>query len=91
MGPSHWLIGADENDQKYTVLYTDGRFVSRVYQMSFARGVWRIWRDAPNFRQRFEGKSRENGRRIDAFWDKAEGKKSWVRDFDMTFVKRRAI
>jgi hypothetical protein len=87
MGPSHWFIGGDESSGQYCVLYTDDRPTSRVYRMSFARGVWRIWRDAPGFRQRFEGRVDEGGRRIEAHWDKAEGRRAWVRDFDMTFVR----
>jgi hypothetical protein len=85
IGPSHWLIGQDGPDDDYIVLYTDERRVSRVYRMSFGRGVWRIWRDAPEFRQRFEGRLQQGGRRIVARWDKAEGKKPWALDFDMIF------
>jgi hypothetical protein len=86
IGPSHWLIGQDKSDRGYTVLYSDERRVSRIYRMSFGRGLWRVWRDAPGFRQRFEGRLRGNGRRIEAFWDKAEGGGPWARDFDMTFA-----
>jgi hypothetical protein len=88
-GPSHWLAGSDETNEGYTVLYADARGVTRIYQMSFVRGVWRIWRDAPGFRQRFEGRVRDGGRRIEAFWDKAEDDGSWVRDFDMTFSRSK--
>jgi hypothetical protein len=85
IGPSHWLIGRDEVDKEYTALYTDERRVSRVYHMSFRRGVWKIWRNAPGFRQRFEGRLRSDGRRIVARWEKAEGNKPWALDFDMVF------
>jgi hypothetical protein len=88
MGPAHWFIGGDEDHREYGVLYTDQRPVSRVCRMTFARGVWRIWRDAPGFRQRFEGRLRQRGRRIEAHWDKSVNGRSWVRDFDMVFVRR---
>ena len=87
MGPAHWLIGGDEGRQEFVVLYTDGRPSPRVYRMTFNRGLWKIWRDAPGFRQRFEGRLTKNGRRIEARWDKAEGRKGWARDFDLTFVR----
>ena len=56
-----------------------------MYHMSFEKGVWRIWRDAPGFRQRFEGRLQQKGRKIVAHWDKAEGKGPWTLDFDMVF------
>jgi hypothetical protein len=84
-GAAHWLIGGDEDDPEFVVLYTDDRPAPRLYQMTFERDVWKIWRDAPGFRQRFEGKITEKGRTIVAHWDKAEGNKSWARDFDLVF------
>jgi hypothetical protein len=37
------------------MLYFDSRSVSRIYQMSLSAGVWKLWREAPSFAQRFEG------------------------------------
>ena len=87
MGPAHWIIGGDESSKAFVALYSDERLISHVYKMSFVRGVWKIWRDAPKFRQRFEGHVRANGRRIDARWEKSEDGKVWLHDFDMTFVR----
>jgi hypothetical protein len=88
LGPSHWFIGGDESSGEFVALYTDDRPVSRVYRMTLNRGLWRVWRDAPGFRQRFEGRLRDHDRRIDAHWDKSEGGKRWARDFDMVFVRQ---
>ena len=44
-----WIIGRDEAEPDYRVLYADGRGVSRVYGMSFSSGTWRMWRDTPEF------------------------------------------
>jgi len=41
------IISRDESSETYTVLHYDSRGVSRVYQMSFDGGVWKIWRQAP--------------------------------------------
>lgn len=87
MGPSHWLIGGDEQSREYTVLYADDRPVSRVYRMTFRAGVWRIWRNAPGFSQRFEARVQRGGRRIVGHWDRSEGNRKWVRDFDLRFVR----
>jgi hypothetical protein len=55
-GPSQalWLIGRDESTPHFTVLYYDARSVSRIYQMRFSDGVWKMWRDSPGFWQRKE-------------------------------------
>jgi hypothetical protein len=89
IGQSHWFIGGDEDVHEYPVFYTDTRPISRVYSMSFTRGVWRIWRDSPGFRQRFEGRLLDKGQRIEAHWDKAEGGRAWERDFDLSFDHRK--
>jgi len=85
LGPSHWLISRDELAREFTVIYTDDRPVSRVYRMTFERRVWKMWRDAPGLRQRFEGRLRPDGQRIVSHWDKCEDGKHWVRDFDLVF------
>lgn len=37
------VIGLDDADE-VTMLYADARGVHRVYRMTFADGVWRMWR-----------------------------------------------
>ncbi|MGA7922992.1 MAG: hypothetical protein WCA77_03350, partial [Thermoplasmata archaeon] len=69
------------------VLYSDDREVSRVYRMTLARGVWRIWRVAPGFSQRFEARFTNKGRTIRARWKRSTDGKAWVHDFDLTFTK----
>lgn len=89
LATSTCLIGGDESTGEFHVLYSDERPVARVCRMTFARGVWRIWRDAPGFRQRFEGQLREGGRTIKGFWDKCEDGRTWTRDFDLTFRRSK--
>jgi hypothetical protein len=84
---ARWLVGRDETSGEYCVLYADARGVSRIYQMSFEDRVWRIWRHAPTFNQRFEGHLSADGRTIDAHWDKSADGETWERDFDMKYVK----
>jgi hypothetical protein len=52
------IIGLDPDGDGYVQHYFDSRGVARVYAMSFRDGVWKLWRDAPdftplNFSQRF--------------------------------------
>jgi len=51
--PARWMIGRDETSDEFTALYADSRGVSRVYAMSLAGDVWKIWRSASGFHQRF--------------------------------------
>jgi hypothetical protein len=82
------VVGRNDENSDYTVLYFDDRGVSRVYQMSFAGGVWRQWRDAPGFSQRFTGELSESGNTITAMWEASESGETWTRDFDLVY--RRA-
>jgi hypothetical protein len=82
-----WLIGHDEDSQNYTVLYIDNRRVSRVYDMSFEKDVWKIWRNAPGFSQRFVGKISKDKKIIKAYWEKSADGKTWEHDFDMLFKR----
>ncbi len=82
-----WLIGRDESTQNYTVLYFDARGVSRVYEMSFSQGVWKMWRQAPGFCQRNEGQLSQDGKTITAYWEKSSDGVLWEHDFDIKYSK----
>ncbi len=82
-----WLIGRDESAPNYTVFYYDARRVSRVYAMSFSERVWKIWREAPGFWQRYEGVVSQNGKTITAHWEKSSDGAQWEHDFDVTYTK----
>jgi hypothetical protein len=86
-GPSDWIIGRDESSPEYSILYSDDRGVSRVYRMTLGRGVWRIWRNAPGFYQRFEGRFADKDNTIHAHWERSTRGRSWIHDFDLTFRK----
>jgi len=38
-----WIIGRDQVQGEYEVLYFDRRPMSRIYHMSFDGTVWRMW------------------------------------------------
>lgn len=84
-----WLIGRDEATPNYTVLYCDDRGVSRVYEMSFTDRVWKMWREAPGFSQRFKGKFSDDGNTVTASWEKSFDGTKWEHDFNVTYTKRR--
>lgn len=88
---SVWLIGRDDSTETYKMLYFDGRGVSRVYDMSFKDGLWKIWREAPGFHQRFKGTFSQDGKRISAEWENSTDGDSWEHDFDLMYTKTDSI
>jgi hypothetical protein len=81
------VIGFDAEKERYVQLYTDERGVHRIYEMSFAGGEWRLWRDGDQpFPQRFTGRLAEDGQSIAGRWEKQEDGE-WSVDFDMTYTR----
>jgi hypothetical protein len=67
--------------------YYDSRGVARVYQMSLTDGVWKVWRDAPGFSQRFSGTMSPEGTTIEGAWEKSRDGVQWEHDFRLTYTK----
>lgn len=86
-GNARWLINRDDSRADYSVFYYDARSVSRIYEMSFADGVWKMWREAPGFSQRYEGAVSNDGKTITAHWEKSFDGSTWEHDFDVTYTK----
>ena len=85
LGPSTWIMGLDDSNDNYYVLYHDDREVSRVYQMNLSASHWTIWRDSPGFSQRFEGRLDEDDNTIKAHWEKSSDGATWEHDFDIIY------
>jgi hypothetical protein len=87
------LIGADPGTEgNYLQHYFDTRGVARVYKMSFENGVWKLWRDEPDFSpldfsQRFTGRFSEDGRTIAGAWEICHDGETWEHDFDLTYTR----
>ena len=79
------IIGCDAANGTYIQLYSDERGVCRIYQMSIANGVWKLWRDGEPFAQRFTGKIAADGQTIEGRWELAEDDGEFRTDFDMTY------
>jgi len=84
---ARWAIGRDESGPGYKVLYSDNRGVSRVYEMSFSEGLWQLWRNAPGFSQRFEGRVSPDRKVIASHWEKSLDGATWEHDFDITYTR----
>jgi len=82
-----WLINRDESSSEYKVFYYDDREVSRIYEMSFADQIWKLWRFSPGFSQRFEGTISHDGNKILAKWEKSNDGQTWEHDFDVMYTR----
>jgi hypothetical protein len=81
-----WIIGRDDAEPGYHVLYADDRGVSRVYRMSLGDGRWRMWRDTPEFSQRFEADITPDREEINGSWQKSvDGGATWEHDFRVRY------
>jgi hypothetical protein len=58
------IVGGDDSNGAYSMLYSDSRGVTRIYAMSLSREVWKLWREAPGFSQRFTGTFSEDNNTI---------------------------
>jgi hypothetical protein len=84
---STWIVGADDADDTCTALYHDERGVWRVYRTSLEDRVWRVWRAAPGFSQRFAGALSEDGRTIRSAWEASTDGSTWKHDFDLIYTR----
>lgn len=81
------IIGGDGSNGTYSMLYFDSRGVSRIYQMSLSDDVWEVWRESPDFSQRFTGTFSDDGNTVTGFWQKSSDGSTWEHDFDLTYTK----
>lgn len=82
-----WLMHRDDANSDYKAFYYDDRKVSRIYEMSFSNNIWKLWRDAPEFSQRFEAHLSRDGNQILAKWEKSTDGQTWEHDFDITYTR----
>lgn len=82
-----WVIGRDEALAGYTALYTDNRGVSRVYEMTVAGAEWRMWRNNPEFSQRFDATVSSERDEIVGEWQKRSSAGDWEHDFDVRYTR----
>ena len=87
------IIGPDaESEGNYLQHYFDQRGVARIYRMSFADGVWKLWREFPDFSpldfaQRYTGTFSQDGNTIVGAWEIRHPGEEWEHDFALTYVR----
>ncbi len=84
------VIGATGADGGLQQHYFDSRGVARVYEMSLEDGVWTLFRDGPDWPQRYIGELSEDGNIITGRWEAgSESGAPLEHDFDMTYTRVR--
>ena len=82
------IIGHDDAVEPCSMLYTDERGVARIYQMSLADGVWKQWRNAPEFSQRMTGTFSDDGNTIICEGELSRDGATWEPDLRVTYTRK---
>ena len=83
------VIGQDDAVEPCSMLYTDERGVARIYQMSLAGGVWKMWREAPGFSQRMTGTFSDDGNTITWHGELSKDGSTWEPDLSVMYTRKR--
>ena len=81
------VYGSDDGTGEYSMLYFDERGVSRRYEVSIADNVWKWWRNAPEFSQRFTGTISSDGRTIVGRGELSKDGVNWEGDLALTYTR----
>jgi hypothetical protein len=82
------VFGLDDFTGRFSMLYTDGRGVHRIYEMSFEDGEWNIWgQAASDFFQRFSSSFNAAGDVISGRWERSSDGSTWALDFDQIYTR----
>jgi hypothetical protein len=81
------LIGWSTITENFSMHTYDSRGIARIYEMGLKDGVWKIWRVAPGFSQRFKGTFADDGNTILGSWEKSVDDSSWEYDFSVTYTR----
>jgi len=80
------VIGAPESGDGLVMEYFDSRGVRRTYGAALEDGVLRIWRDDPEFAQRFAATIERDG--FQGQWQLARTPGDWQDDLKVNYRRR---
>ena len=82
----HFVFGRSDANDEFVALYHDPRPTSRRFAMSLVGDEWTLWREDPDFHQRFVATLGAD--RIDGRWEASDDHgTTWRKDFDLTFER----
>ncbi|MFZ0544045.1 MAG: hypothetical protein WAM60_01310 [Candidatus Promineifilaceae bacterium] len=79
------IIGSDDSEEEYYMLTFDDRGVSRKYEVTLRDNIWKWWRNAPGFLQRYEGTIVDGGNTIIGKGELSKDGVSWEKDLNLTY------
>jgi len=86
------VIGFNEARGTFLQHYFDSCGVARLYEMTFAGGVWNLSRTEADFSpldfsQRYTGRFSDDGSTIRGRWESSSDGRAWVHDFELIYTK----
>ena len=81
------IFGSDDAEAQYYMLTFDERGVSRKYEVTLHDTIWKWWRNAPGFSQRYEGTIVDGGNTIIGKGEVSKDGVSWEKDLDVTYTR----
>ena len=81
------IFASDDSEQRYYMLTFDKRGVSRKYEVSLHDNIWKWWRDAPGFFQRYECRIVDGGNTIIGKGELSKDGVCWEKDLDLTYKR----
>ena len=81
------IFGTDDTTGECSMLYFDERGVSRRYEVTLANNVWKWWRNASGFSQRFTGTISPDRRTIVGRGELSKDGVSWEGDLALTYTR----
>ncbi len=81
------VFGCDDTVNDCSMLYYDERGVARIYHWSFADNVWKWWRNAPGFAQRFTARLVDGGQKMIGKGEKSSDGNTWEGDLNLTYTR----
>jgi hypothetical protein len=83
------VIGHDDAQDVCTMLYSDERGVSRIYQMSLEGNLWKMWRDTSDFSQRMTGEISSDHNTIIVRGELSRDGSNWEGDLNVTYTRKQ--
>jgi len=81
------IFGSDDSEGEYYMLTFDERGVSRKHEVSLHDNIWKWWRNAPGFLQRYEATISDDGNTIVSKGELSKDGVSWKKDLDLTYTR----
>ena len=81
------IFGSDDSEDECYMLTFDERGVSRKHDVTLQNNVWKWWRNAPGFFQRYEGTIVDGGNTIIGKGELSKDGISWEKDLDVTYTR----